>query len=138
MRQLPGATEWQYAVAIADDARLAAAGGWDGLVRLWNAETGRLLAILVQPRSKGTDPTLSSLTKDKGQRTKDQAEWFAVCPEGYVAGSAGLIGAAKWRAGGVSLNMAPAKASSVCPDKVARAMRGEPVKALSFPTHPSE
>ncbi|MGP0068877.1 MAG: c-type cytochrome domain-containing protein [Isosphaeraceae bacterium] len=133
LRQLRGPADWQYAVAIADDARLAAAGGWDGLVRLWDAESGRLLATLVQPLSAS-----SADTADSEQRTTDRIEWFAVCPEGYVAGSPGWIGAAKWRAGDVSLGVDPVRAVCVHPDSVARALRGEAIKAVSFPTQRSE
>jgi cytochrome c/WD40 domain-containing protein len=130
VRQLPGPNEWQYAAAITDDACLAAAGGWDGLVRLWDAESGRLLAILVQP--------LRMLSSSGSSTPVPSLEWFAVCPEGYVAGSAGLVEAAKWRVGGVSLGVERARAACVRPDRIAQAMRREPVKAVSFPTHHSE
>jgi WD40 repeat protein len=132
-RQLAGPTEWQYAVAITEDARRAAAGGWDGLARLWDAETGRLLAILIQPNSMG-----NSDSRNHGPRTTDQPEWFAICPEGYAAGSARLIGAARWRAGGVSLGGEPVRVVCLRPDRIAQAMRGEPIKPVSLPTHPSE
>jgi WD40 repeat protein len=129
LRQLPGPTEWQYAVAITDDARLAAAGGWDGLVRLWDADSGRLLAILVQPPcladSAGLEPTAR------------QIAWFVACPEGYVAGSCGLIEAAQWRAGDIALPAEPARAASVRRDMIVRALHGEPINNVSFSTHPS-
>ena len=39
-----GTDDWQYAAALSHDGHLAAAGGWDGLVRLWDADSGRLIA----------------------------------------------------------------------------------------------
>jgi len=126
IRQLAGPGEWQYAVAISDDGRLAAAGGWDGLARLWDGETGRLRATLVQPPSAAGSP--SPGIEPSG------APWFAITPGGHVAGSPELIQIAEWRAGRVIL---PAQAArTVCdhPEIVARAMRGEPVSVVSFPS----
>ncbi len=130
LRQLAGPTEWQYAAAITDDARLAAAGGWDGLVRLWDAESGRLLVVLVQP------PSLAYSARS--EPTTNQTEWFVTCPEGYVAGSSGLIETVKWRAGDVFLLEEPARAASVRLDTIVRALHGERVPAVSFSTHRSE
>ena len=129
LRQLAGPTDWQYAVAITDDARLASAGGWDGLVRLWDVESGRLLAVLVQP------PNLAHSTSQVSATTP--TEWFVSCPEGYIAGSPGLIEAVKWRASDVVLPVEPVRAASVRLETIVRALRGERVKVVSFSSHPS-
>jgi hypothetical protein len=128
IRRLGGPTEWQYAAAISDDARLAAAGGWDGLVRLWDAESGRLRVTLVQPPLDG-DAKGKAYSEPAGIPTA----WFACCPSGPVDGSTELVHAAHWRAGGVSLDPSAARAVAVRPDLVARAMRGEPAAAITFP-----
>jgi WD40 repeat protein len=124
IRQLAGPAEWQYAAAIADDGKLAAAGGWDGLVRLWDADSGRLLATLVQPRGATSSPGAGSPTSD----------WFALTPGGQAAGSAEVLPLATWRVGDTTLPTDAARAVCVCPDLVARALRGEAVGAVSFPT----
>jgi hypothetical protein len=123
IRQLPGSVEWQYAVAISDDGRLAAAGGWDGLVRLWDAEKGRLLVTLVQPPTMAASPGAQPRTPD----------WLAISPGGHVAGSRDLLSIAQWRAGGVALPAEAVRAACEIPEVVARAMRGEPERAVSFP-----
>jgi hypothetical protein len=122
IRQLAGPVEWQYAAAIADDGKLAAAGGWDGLVRLWDADSGRLLVTIVQP---------PALSLSSGSATSPP-EWLAITPGGQVAGSYELLQMARWRAGGVTLPTKAARAACDHADVVARAMRGEPVKAVSF------
>ncbi|MFI5459597.1 MAG: c-type cytochrome domain-containing protein [Isosphaerales bacterium] len=126
IRQLAGAGEWQYAVAISDDGRLAAAGGWDGLARLWDTGSGRLRATLVQPPGAAGSPSPGV--------EPSSAPWFAITPGGYVAGSLDLIKLAEWRAGGVSLPAQAARTACDRPDIVARAMRGEPVSVVSFPS----
>jgi hypothetical protein len=125
IRQLPGPAEWQYAAAISLDGCLAAAGGWDGLVRLWDAESGRLRAVLVQPPS-----TAASIDGESGL---DPAAWLAVSPSGHAAGSAELIGKARWRVGAVSLPGDVARKVCNNLEAVAHALRGQPPSPVSFP-----
>jgi Planctomycete cytochrome C/WD domain, G-beta repeat len=125
IRQLTGQAEWQYAAAISDDGLVAAAGGWDGLVRLWDAASGRLLVTLVQPPA---DALFSP------GATPSPPDWLAITPGGQVAGSPDLLRVAQWRAGSVTLPAQAARAACDCPVAVARAVRGETVPAVSFPT----
>jgi len=124
IRQLPGSVDWQYAVAIADDGRLAAAAGWDGLVRLWDAESGRLLVTLIQPASAADGP---------GDPPRP-LDWLAISPGGHLAGSPQLLAMAQWRAGSALLTAEAARTACVSPEVVARVLRGEAVKPVSFPT----
>jgi hypothetical protein len=78
-RTLSGPTEWQYAVAVSPDGRRVAGGGWDGLVRVWDADSGTLQMILMQPPSPGAGPS-----------------WLAVAPDGAVDGSTDLVGLVRW------------------------------------------
>ena len=66
--------------ALAAAVSLAAGGGWDGLVRVWNAETGNLLATLLQP----------------------PGGWLSVSPTGEVAGSSELMTILRWKSGGTA------------------------------------
>jgi hypothetical protein len=130
LRQLSGPTDWQYAAAITGDGRLVAAGGWDGLVRLWDADSGKLRVVLVQP------PGDSSTGEPVGSAQRNSVAWFACCPPGPVAGSTGLLQAARWLAGGVALDARDVRAGLVRPDLVARAIRGEPVGTIGLsPKH---
>jgi WD40 repeat protein len=133
-RQLVGPTDWQYAAAISDDGKLAAAGGWDGLVRLWDADSGKLRATLVQPPTVVDRPSLSLDT----EREPAPIDWLAVSPSGHIAGSVGLIKLAHWRAGGVTLSDVAARKASLDPAIVAQAIRGEPVRPVTFPSNPGK
>jgi hypothetical protein len=122
IKQLP-ALDWQYTAAISDSGNLAAGGGGDGLVRLWNTSSGRLSVTLLQP------PSVDA-TANEHQRAS--VDWLAFTPGGYVAGSAPLIKLLAWRAGGVKLPAAAARAACVHQDVVARAMHGQPTDSIKF------
>jgi WD40 repeat protein len=104
-----------YAVAISPSGRTIATGSFDGLVRLWDEPTGRHLV------------TLLAIAGDN-----DQADWLALTPEGYAAGSDRLLALARWKMGGAEL-----EAERLWPvlrqaEQVARAFRGEAVAAPPF------
>jgi DNA-binding beta-propeller fold protein YncE len=93
-----------YAVAISPSNKLVASGSFDGLVRLWDEATGRHLLTLLALPGEG-----------------EQADWLAVAPQGYAAGSADLVKGAVWRSG------AQAWPAPRQPEMLARAARGETV-----------
>jgi streptogramin lyase len=79
-RALEGASDWLYAVALSPDGRFVTGAGAEGIVYLWETETGRLrLRLLAWP------PV----------RASDAPEWAALTPEGYF--DASLAWAAKLR-----------------------------------------
>lgn len=97
-----------YAVAISPDKKRIVSGSFDGLARIWDTDSGRLLV------------TLASLPMTEGQH-----DWLALTPEGYVAGSPGLANLAKWRVGSREV-----PGERVWPvvrhtEMVARSLRGE-------------
>ena len=66
---VPGTGEWQYAAALTADGHFAAAGGWDGLVRLWDADAAKLRATLLHPPTAAT------------------TDWLIVVPSGVASAS---------------------------------------------------
>ena len=67
-----------FAVALDPAGKRMASGAADGTVKLWDVADARLLVTLW---SGGDD-------------------WLAIAPEGYVAGSAGMLAKASWTTGG--------------------------------------
>jgi WD40 repeat protein len=97
-----------YAVDLSGDGQRLAAGSADGLVRVFDVPSNRLLATLftVAPHDS-------------------EAEWLIATPEGYTTASDKLIRAAEWRMGKQTL---PANAVWKVlgkPDAVARALSGK-------------
>ena len=76
VRDMECGSDWLYAAAISSDGKLAAVGGADGMVRIWQTDSGRLLLTFLEwPLHGGSDGV----------------QWLAVTPEGYYDGSSGWI-----------------------------------------------
>jgi WD40 repeat protein len=104
-----------YAAAISPNNKLVAAGSFDGITRVYDETTGRQLASLVTVRGEG-----------------DRAEWLALTPEGFAAGSDSLVAMARWRMSGQEVNGAPLWPALRRPEQVAKALRGEAVGEVKF------
>jgi DNA-binding beta-propeller fold protein YncE len=104
-----------YAVAVHPSGKLAATGNLDGLVRLWDPATGRPLTMLLSLPPEG-----------------DGADWLALTPEGYAAGSDRLLSLGQWRMGGQAVPAEAVWQALRRPEAVARSARGEPVPAPVF------
>ncbi|HTK78019.1 MAG TPA: hypothetical protein VL371_22320, partial [Gemmataceae bacterium] len=96
-----------YAVALRPDGKQAAAGSFDGLVRLYDPATGKLLVTILAVPGAGEVP-----------------EWLALTPEGYVAGSEGWSDRGKWRVAGQPLDGATLWPIVTDPDAVAQLLAG--------------
>ena len=79
LHRLEGHRRAVRGLAISPDGRLVASVSWDGSTRLWDAASGRPVAVLL---------------------SFEDGEWLAVTPEGYYNASAAGDGAVNLRAGG--------------------------------------
>ena len=61
-RTLDGSTDYLYSAAATPDESLVAAGGEDGVLRLWNGTTGKSVATFRPPKS-GKDSTQANAAK---------------------------------------------------------------------------
>jgi dipeptidyl aminopeptidase/acylaminoacyl peptidase len=104
-----------YAVAISPSNKLVASGTFDGLTRLWDEATGRHLVTLLAFPGEG-----------------DHAEWLALTPEGYAAGSDKTLAASEWRMAGGSVVGRPIWTALRRPEMVSRAIGGEKPVAPKF------
>ena len=68
-------SEWMYSVALRPDGKHIAGGTWDGLVKIWDVNSGDLVAILVEP-----PPRISS-----------RADYLVLTRSGYYQMSEGLL-----------------------------------------------
>ena len=104
-----------YAAAISPNNKLLASGSFDGLVKVWDEATGRLLATLI------------ALPSDT-----EQHNWLALTPEGYATGSTGMSTLVRWRLAGQELAAERVWQTVRQPEVVARALRGETVAPPKF------
>ena len=49
-RSYGGATDYLYALAVSPDGKVVAAGGQDGVLRVWNVDSGQLLRQFDPPK----------------------------------------------------------------------------------------
>ncbi|MBI1831679.1 MAG: hypothetical protein HYR84_09540, partial [Planctomycetes bacterium] len=92
-----------------------ASGSFDGIVRLWDEPTGRQLAAFL------------AIAHDN-----DLADWLAMTPEGYAAGSDKLTALARWRMNSQEVPSAIAWTALRQPALVARSIRGDAVPTPKF------
>jgi WD40 repeat protein len=104
-----------YAVALSPDGKRVAAGCFDGLVRLYDTATAKPLLTLLSLPPQG-----------------EASDWLALTPEGYAAGSTGLLGAARWQMGTQDVSAATVWKGLNKPELIGRAIKGETLPAPTF------
>lgn len=100
-----------YAVALNPASSRVAAGSFDGLVRVYEPSSGKLIATLV---SVGD-------------------EWLAQTPQGYFSASDGWAGACRWRVAAQELPAAVLQKVLRNPEAVAQLFAGAKVSDPAFP-----
>ena len=101
-----------YSVAVNSDGKIVAAGSFDGLVRLFDADAGRPLA------------TLLAVTDE---------EWLTLTPEAFAAAGPTWTKAARWRSGSASdLNAEWVWSAVGQPATVAKALAGQKLGEPAF------
>jgi WD40 repeat protein len=104
-----------YAAALSPDTRVAAAGSFDGLVRLFGVKSGRHLVTLLTLPTPGDEPS-----------------WLALTPEGYAVGQKDLLASGQWLMAGRSVPAETVWGVLGKAEAVVRATKGETVVAPVF------
>jgi len=105
-----------YAAAISPNNKLLASGSYDGLARVWDEASGRLLL------------TMTSFPGDG-----EMINWVSLTPEGYGAASSPKLGErGQWLMAGQQVAADRVWAGLQQPDMVARALRGEKLPPPKF------
>jgi len=118
IRALPIGT-MAFSVAVRPDGQQIATGGADGLVRVIDVATARVLLTLLHV------PGASA-----------ESDWLALTPEGFVAGSDGLLGKAAWKSAGKELPASGVRAALHNSVNVAKAWKGEKLIEATIPAGP--
>ena len=100
-----------FAAALTADGKRVAAGGANGVVRIWDAANGRLLLLGLMADAAG--------------------ELILATPEGYVQAGPATLSALTWRVGSETVPSDPFS-SLVKPDEIQKALRGEPVTPVKI------
>jgi tricorn protease-like protein len=107
-----------YAVALSSDGKRIASGSFDGRVCLWDLATGRQLVTL--------------LTMPADNPSTEQFDWLALTPEGFETSDPGLGSKGHWRMAGQPSPGDIVWKNLLKQDMVVKALRGEPVAAVTF------
>jgi WD40 repeat protein len=54
VRRLPGTNAFMHTSDVTPDGKLAVAGGFDGILRFWDVNTGKLLHKFTPPKEDAT------------------------------------------------------------------------------------
>lgn len=120
-RALEGAGEAVFAVALGPNGKLAAAGTWNGFVRLWNPTNGKPLATLLS-----------------ADRSDDQPpDWLAIARNGYFSCSPTLLERVHWRMSGSPLPSDRVAEILNKPAEVAKMFAGEEPAKVEFVPPPA-
>ena len=60
VRTFPGATDFMYASAVKPDGKIVVAGGQDGILRIWNGQSGAVIAAFSPPEPAPTAPAVKA------------------------------------------------------------------------------
>lgn len=114
---LQGASDVVYSVALSPNEKLAAAGTWDGYVRIWSLKTKKVVLTLLS-----------------AERSDDQpADWLAINEDGYYSASPTLSSRARWTMSGAVLPYDQVAASLHKPQELVKILNDEKAAPVEFP-----
>ena len=116
-KTLKGATEVVYSVALSAGGKLAAAGCWDGLVRIWDVESGRLQVTLFSA----------------GRNDEQTPDWLALTAAGFYSASPTLPERARWIMSKKPVPYERLAKILAQPAQVVHAFTGAAPNAVAFP-----